>query len=179
MRTIYLVGLVAVTGCYSEAAQESTLPAWGPAVVAGPPGGAVDPGYGYQASPPPTAEAPGQPGYPAGYPEGYPDGTAYAPDSVPDGVESQVAPPAGAADANVAIGTITDEQIDTTLAPYGQWVEDAEYGRVWRPYVTVVGVDFTPYETCGNWVYTEYGWTYQCDWDWGWLPFHYGQWAWC
>jgi hypothetical protein len=42
-----------------------------------------------------------------------------------------------------------------------------------------VGVDFTPYETCGSWVWTDdYGWVYGCDWEWGWLPFHYGQWGW-
>ncbi len=75
-------------------------------------------------------------------------------------------------------GTVTDGEIDATLAPYGQWIETEDYGRGWRPDATVVGVDFTPYESCGSWVYTDYGWTFNCDWDWGWLPFHYGQWAW-
>jgi hypothetical protein len=41
-----------------------------------------------------------------------------------------------------------------------------------------VGVDFTPYESCGSWVWTDWGWTFVCDWDWGWLPFHYGNWGW-
>ena len=43
---------------------------------------------------------------------------------------------------------------------------------------TVVGMDFTPYETAGSWVDSNQGWAFQCDWDWGWLPFHYGRWGW-
>jgi hypothetical protein len=72
----------------------------------------------------------------------------------------------------------TDGEIDATLAGYGEWVELEGYGLVWRPYATAVGVDFTPYETCGSWVWTEWGWTFACEWDWGWLPFHYGRWGW-
>ena len=56
----------------------------------------------------------------------------------------------------------TDGEIDATLAPYGEWVEIEGYGLVWRPYTTAVGVDFTPYETCGSWVWTEWGWTFAC-----------------
>jgi uncharacterized membrane protein YgcG len=42
----------------------------------------------------------------------------------------------------------------------------------------VVGVDFTPYESGGSWAYTDAGWAFACDYPWGWLPFHYGRWAW-
>ena len=78
-----------------------------------------------------------------------------------------------------AIGTVTDIEIDQTLDGYGEWIWEEDYGWVWRPYATEVGVDFTPYETCGSWVWTDdYGWVYGCDWEWGWLPFHYGQWGW-
>ncbi len=78
-----------------------------------------------------------------------------------------------------AIGTVTDTEIDQTLDGYGEWIWVDAYGWVWRPYATEVGVDFTPYETCGSWVWTDdYGWVYGCDWEWGWLPFHYGQWGW-
>ena len=73
--------------------------------------------------------------------------------------------------------TVTDAEIDATLEPYGEWVESADYGLVWRPYATVVGVDFTPYESGGQWVYTDFGWTFTSEWDWGWLPFHYGRWG--
>ena len=68
------------------------------------------------------------------------------------------------------MGSVTDTEIDATLQPYGEWIEDPDYGRVWRPYATAVGADFTPYETCGSWVWTTAGWSFQCDWDWGWLP---------
>jgi hypothetical protein len=73
---------------------------------------------------------------------------------------------------------LTDDEIGATLDSYGSWVDDPDYGRVWRPSATVVGADFTPYESCGQWVYLDTDqWSFQCDWDWGWLPFHYGQWA--
>ncbi len=137
-----------------------------PVAVAGPPGGAVDPGYAYDQ---PSAQDPALPGYPAGYPEGYPAG----------GEDGQPADPYAASASGGGgdeMGSVTDAQIDATLAPYGQWAESEEYGRVWRPDATVVGAGFTPYETCGSWVWTDYGWTYNCDFNWGWLPFHYGNW---
>jgi hypothetical protein len=69
------------------------------------------------------------------------------------------------------------QQFQSALDPYGQWVEDPNYGEVWAPSVEVVGGDFTPYATGGHWVLTEYGWTWVSDWDWGWGPFHYGRWV--
>jgi len=68
-------------------------------------------------------------------------------------------------------------RFDQTLSPYGSWVDDDAYGRVWIPATSVVGDDFSPYATGGHWVQTEYGWTWVSDWDWGWAPFHYGRWA--
>ena len=38
-------------------------------------------------------------------------------------------------------------------------------------------LDFAPYWTNGRWVFTDYGWTWESDWNWGWAPFHYGRWA--
>jgi hypothetical protein len=75
------------------------------------------------------------------------------------------------AEVNVSIGVFTD-----TLSPYGTWVTVEGVGRVWRPRVEVVGDDFQPYATGGHWVYTDYGWSFESDWDWGWAPFHYGRW---
>lgn len=60
------------------------------------------------------------------------------------------------------------------LSPYGQWLNDPQYGYVWTPNV---GGDFRPYYTNGRWVMTEYGNTWVSDYDWGWAPFHYGRWA--
>ncbi len=67
-------------------------------------------------------------------------------------------------------------QFDETLAPYGNWLDDETYGRVWQPSADVVGDDFSPYATGGRWMLSEYGWTWLSDWDWGWAPFHYGRW---
>ena len=68
-------------------------------------------------------------------------------------------------------------QFDAALAPYGTWVDDPAYGRVWIPSAAEVGNDFTPYATNGDWLDTEYGWTWSSGWSWGWAPFHYGRWV--
>jgi hypothetical protein len=71
------------------------------------------------------------------------------------------------------------QQFESELSPYGQWVEDPTYGRVWSPSSSVVGADFMPYAAGGHWVLTDYGWTWVSDWNWGWAPFHYGRWTMC
>jgi len=71
-------------------------------------------------------------------------------------------------DANV---TFNDFYQD--LAPYGQWIEDPQYGYVWSP--TQDG-SFRPYYTNGHWVMTSYGNTWVSDFPWGWACFHYGRW---
>ena len=38
------------------------------------------------------------------------------------------------------------------------------------------GCRFRPYDTNGNWVYSEAGWTWVSNYSWGWAPFHYGRW---
>jgi hypothetical protein len=199
-----LLALLSASACYSYVNEPPAAPQWDPAFVSGPPGGAMDPGTGYQ---PPGAD-PAQfaaaeaapPADPAGAVPAYEGGTAPGADE-PAMAGAAPAPPAdpddpadpsvgpsdpsgeaagvvGGAAPGAATGSVTDVEIDATLAPYGQWIETEDYGQVWRPDATVVGVDFTPYESCGSWVYTDHGWTFNCEWDWGWLPFHYGQWAW-
>ncbi|MGD0710771.1 MAG: DUF6600 domain-containing protein [Bacteroidales bacterium] len=59
------------------------------------------------------------------------------------------------------------------LSPYGNWVQDANYGYVWVPNVEQ---GFTPYASNGYWVYTDEGWTWVSYYAWGWAPFHYGRW---
>src|SRR5205809_2680548 len=71
----------------------------------------------------------------------------------------------------VSVGMFYD-----SLSPYGDWVYVGRFGRVWRPSPAVVGVGFRPYATGGEWVYTDYGWSFETEWDWGWAPFHYGRW---
>lgn len=62
------------------------------------------------------------------------------------------------------------------LSPYGTWVDLPDVGWVWRPDPNVVGPDFVPYSTGGQWVSSDWGWTFQTNWTWGWAPFHYGRW---
>ena len=59
------------------------------------------------------------------------------------------------------------------LAPYGTWINYPGYGYVWMPQA---GPDFQPYATNGNWIYTDAGWTWASNYNWGWAPFHYGRW---
>jgi len=61
------------------------------------------------------------------------------------------------------------------LAPYGSWVNMNPYGYVWRP--RRIGRHWRPYSE-GHWVWTDYGWTWISDEDWGWIGFHYGRWGW-
>jgi hypothetical protein len=65
------------------------------------------------------------------------------------------------------------------LAPYGYWVDDPYYGRVWVPNRGVVGSDFRPYVTGGRWELTgNDDWLWASDYPFGWVTFHYGRWAW-
>jgi len=59
------------------------------------------------------------------------------------------------------------------LSPYGEWINDAEYGYVWVPYAED---GFRPYYTNGYWAMTDYGNTWVSDYPWGWAVFHYGRW---
>jgi hypothetical protein len=71
-------------------------------------------------------------------------------------------------------GEITYQQFYDDLDPYGQWMDNPDYGYVWRP---DLGADFQPYSTNGHWVWSDdYEWMWVSDYDWGWAPFHYGRW---
>jgi len=58
------------------------------------------------------------------------------------------------------------------LSPYGRWMNNPRFGQVWINY----DANFRPYYTDGHWEYTNYGWSWISDYDWGWAPFHYGRW---
>ena len=69
-------------------------------------------------------------------------------------------------------GLITYQQFYNDLSPYGNWTNYGNYGNVWIPNQQ----NFRPYYTNGQWVYTDYGWTWASNYNWGWAPFHYGRW---
>ncbi len=72
--------------------------------------------------------------------------------------------------------TVTVAYFDGALEPYGYWVEDPYYGRVWRP--ARVSDEWGPYRR-GSWVYTgDYGWVWVSDEPYGWIVYHYGRWVW-
>ena len=72
--------------------------------------------------------------------------------------------------------TAAIRSFDEPLGPYGYWVDDPTYGRVWRP--RDIGQDWRPY-TYGRWVYTsDYGWVWDSEERWGWVVYHYGRWVW-
>lgn len=65
------------------------------------------------------------------------------------------------------------------LAPYGRWVDDPNYGLIWVPARSYVGVHFAPYVTSGHWeldVNSE--WVWVSDYPFGDVVFHYGRWVW-
>ncbi|MDI1435097.1 DUF6600 domain-containing protein [Polyangium sorediatum] len=122
---------------------------------------------------------------PAGLPQGW---TSDAPEeaAAPNTDRFQ---PTQAVDAQVSVTVSGDEYVDTDpaalsdfrepLAAYGTWVDDSTYGTVWVPSATVVGADFAPYQTAGRWeLDTDSNWMWVSDYDWGYIPFHYGRWTW-
>ena len=70
--------------------------------------------------------------------------------------------------------TVSYQDFYDNLSPYGQWVEDPQYGNVWVPNE---GGDFRPYGNRGHWVMTDYGNTWVSDDPWGWACYHYGRWT--
>jgi hypothetical protein len=59
------------------------------------------------------------------------------------------------------------------LSPYGDWINNPDYGYVWAPNVQP---GFTPYSTNGYWLSTDEGWSWVSNYSWGWATFHYGRW---
>ena len=65
------------------------------------------------------------------------------------------------------------------LTPYGSWIDHPVYGTIWVPNHDVVGDDFAPYVSSGHWALTDDGdWMWVSQYDWGYIPFHYGRWVW-
>jgi hypothetical protein len=67
----------------------------------------------------------------------------------------------------------SDQPFYDDLAPHGRWVFVSGPGWVWSP--DSVQADWRPYRL-GHWVFTDYGWTWASDEEWGWAVYHYGRW---
>jgi len=76
---------------------------------------------------------------------------------------------ATAAPVSVSVSFFHDE-----LAPHGRWVAAGSYGSCWAP--SGVAAGWEPYVD-GQWVYSDYGWTWASNDPWGDIPYHYGTWA--
>jgi Family of unknown function (DUF6600) len=61
------------------------------------------------------------------------------------------------------------------LEPYGDWMETRDYGYVFQPRQAAQSRDWRPY-TNGHWIYTDAGWTWISDEQFGWATYHYGRW---
>jgi hypothetical protein len=70
---------------------------------------------------------------------------------------------------------VTVDYFQTTLAPYGSWVDINDYGRCWRPTTVAYSPGWQPYCDRGHWVYSDAGWYWDSDYAWG-ATFHYGRW---
>ncbi|MBV9462637.1 MAG: hypothetical protein JO317_00270 [Verrucomicrobiae bacterium] len=79
--------------------------------------------------------------------------------------------PRAQARADVSVSVFVD-----ALQPYGDWIDDPDYGQCWRPRVIDDDPDWRPYAD-GEWEYTDDGWTWMSDEPWGWATYHYGRWA--
>lgn len=64
----------------------------------------------------------------------------------------------------------------TQLQSQGKWLQDPTYGYVWQPAQAAEDQNWRPY-TDGHWVYTDRGWTWVSNEDFGWACYHYGRWA--
>lgn len=89
-----------------------------------------------------------------------------APDADMEAVD--VAPP----EEDVKIETFHEK-----MKPHGKWIEDKEHGKVWQPSVVVIDTDWRPYCNEGHWVWTNCGWYWQSNYEWGNYAFHYGRWV--
>src|SRR5256712_93441 len=88
--------------------------------------------------------------------------------SAPQSYQNETPPPPAGSDVS------SEAVFYERLSPYGYWMFVAPYGRVWVP---AVGYGWRPYYY-GQWVLTDWGWTFVSDDPWGWAAYHYGRWNW-
>jgi hypothetical protein len=62
------------------------------------------------------------------------------------------------------------------LSSDGHWFNDDDYGYVWQPNVAVSSSSWRPYAD-GHWVWTDRGWFWESNENFGWATYHYGRWT--
>ncbi len=62
------------------------------------------------------------------------------------------------------------------LSSDGVWYDDDTYGYVFQPTVAAETSDWRPYSD-GRWVWTDRGWYWDTDENFGWATYHYGRWV--
>src|SRR6516162_7436685 len=62
------------------------------------------------------------------------------------------------------------------LQSEGRWFDDDKYGYVWQPSEAEMDENWRPY-TDGHWAYTDRGWIWISNEDFGWATYHYGRWT--
>ncbi len=100
-------------------------------------------------------------------------GSAYA--AAPARNDSAAVVSSRAADSQAFEARLDFDYCYNYLSPYGTWVRLDPYGYVWRP--RHMGYRWRPYSE-GHWVWTDDGWMWIDDAEWGWIPFHYGRRGW-
>jgi hypothetical protein len=90
-----------------------------------------------------------------------------------DGPREDAPPVDVSVDLSAPGAAVSFDTFQSGLAPMGDWVFSASYGRVWRPRVAA---GWRPYYN-GQWVWTNEGWFWSSDEPWAWATYHYGRWA--
>jgi hypothetical protein len=99
-------------------------------------------------------------------------------DTEPAYPESTAVSPAQTAFSPVTAPPPDEQNISffySALYPYGTWI-NVDGNWCWQPNATTLDDDWAPYCNHGQWVWTDYGWTWVSKYTWGWAPFHYGRW---
>jgi uncharacterized protein DUF6600 len=89
--------------------------------------------------------------------------------------------PSNAPQNNSSRGSRTTQDVSydvfyDRLQSDGRWFNDETYGYVWQPNTASADQNWRPY-TDGRWVYTDRGWTWVSNENFGWATYHYGRWA--
>ena len=73
---------------------------------------------------------------------------------------------------------VTINHIYHRLQPYGLWFVHPLHGNVWMPHASRRNKHWRPYAHNGRWHYTQNGWHWQSEYQWGGTTFHHGRWLW-